>query len=587
MLARTLMGLVVGCALAAFGCGALESTAHVTPEETLSYPSGPYAITRGGVLPDLGFQGVTEGGARAEIHLHDYLSPPGGAPGLLLITVSGGAWCGTCRWHAQHDGELVPKGVRRLDVILGDRDNAPAGAPDAEAWQATFHAASAAAGVAVGADPGFSLRPLLGDRRAPLPLFVVVDTREMRVLDVMSSPDGFELSRRLEEALGRAPPVVPEEVLIDGMFHQNEWDLLRETTVPGAPPPDPTNAVADAGSARALGEKLFFDAELSPSGQVSCATCHDPQKHLSDGRPRALGVSEGDRRTPSIALSAHARWQSWDGRADTLWAQALGPLESAGEMGSSRVFVARRLVHAYGADYEAAFPGAPLPDVSGWPEHGRPGEADYEALPASAREAATRLFVHAAKAIAAYERAIRVRPNRLDAYLGGDFAALSEDEKYGLGLFVRNGCMQCHWGPRLTDDAFHDTRTPTGRVDGLADPGRIEGLAALLQSEFRAHGPWADGAPKGSDGSLALAPSLRGQFKTPALRGVAGAAFLGHGGAFDQLAGITEAYGRGGVPEGDPMSEGALEPWLPTFGETAQWGLVPFLKVLTAEVEMP
>src|SRR5262249_24496103 len=142
-----------------------------------------------------------------------------------------------------------------------------------------------------------------------------------------------------------------------------------------------------------------------------------------------------------------------------------------------------------------------------------------------------------------------------DAYLAGAREALSPLEKYGLTLFVRMGCMQCHWGPRLTDDAFHVTRTPTGRRDGAADRGRVDGLL--------------------------------GQIKTPPLRGVADLSHWGHGGAFDSLAAVMESYGKGGVPPGDAASAGAREPWLVPFGETVQWALVPFLKTLTARPIAP
>jgi len=354
--------------------------------------------------------------------------------------------------------------------------------------------------------------------------------------------------------------------------------------LPGAPPDDPTNAVADDPAARALGKALFFDAGLSPSNEVSCATCHDPAEHLSDGRPVAKGAGTGDRRTPSIALAAHARWQLWDGRADTLWAQALGPIEDAREMASSRIFVARRVATRHRAAFARAFPGAPLPDTSAWPPQGKPGDAAYDAMGDAAKDAATRVFVDAGKAIAAYERTFRVQPDALDAYLGGAPGALGPLEKYGLSLFVRMGCMQCHWGPRLTDDAFHDTRTPTGRLDHAADRGRGDGLALYRKSEFRATGPWSD-APGAADVPRDDVPAdaLVGQLKTPPLRGVADLTRWGHGGAFDALGGVTEAYGRGGVPAADPSSAGTREPWLPSFGETVQWALVPFLRTLRAE----
>ena len=39
----------------------------------------------------------------------------------------------------------------------------------------------------------------------------------------------------------------------------------------------------------ALGRRLFFDKQLSGDGSISCGSCHDPKKGLSDGRPKAVG----------------------------------------------------------------------------------------------------------------------------------------------------------------------------------------------------------------------------------------------------------------------------------------------------------
>jgi cytochrome c peroxidase len=178
-----------------------------------------------------------------------------------------------------------------------------------------------------------------------------------------------------------------------------------------------------------------------------------------------------------------------------------------------------------------------------------------------------------------------VKPTAFDAYVQGDRQALSEQEKYGLVVFARSGCMQCHWGPRLTDDAFHVTRTATGRADGQADAGRQDGLVAWLESEFRADGPWSaepDTTRRAPSGEFAL-----GQFKTPSLRGVAELAFFDHGGAASSLTDVAHAYGVGGLPADDPACAGEREPWLVQFGETAQWGLVPFLRTLRANLAMP
>ncbi|MEL6906135.1 MAG: cytochrome-c peroxidase, partial [Planctomycetota bacterium] len=106
-------------------------------------------------------------------------------------------------------------------------------------------------------------------------------------------------------------------------------------------PPDPTNRVADDPSAALLGQALFFDERLSANGRVSCATCHDPDRGFTDGRELAFGLAEGRRKTPTLWNAAHHRWLTWDGRADSLWMQALDPIEDPTEMGATRTDVAR------------------------------------------------------------------------------------------------------------------------------------------------------------------------------------------------------------------------------------------------------
>lgn len=556
----------------------LACSPALSGDDDAPYPAGPHAIGLGATLPNLTFEGVTEEGAIATLALRDYHAP--GSDDLLLIAVSGGLWCGTCRWPAEHPREVLDDTLegrtRRLDLVVGDRDNAPADADAASRWQERF----GLEGVAVGADPAYRLGAVLDGQAAALPLFVVVEASSMRVVDYLANPAPAALRRRLRRALD-APDETDDAPLVDGFFEAHEWALLQETTLPAAAPPDPSNAVADVEAAAVLGRALFFDAGLSPSGTVSCASCHRPEAQLADDLRRARGVAEGDRRTPPIALSAHARWQFWDGRADSLWAQALGPLENPLELDGSRVFVARRVLSAHGDAYRAAFPETPLPDTSTWPANGKPGDDDYDRLSDHERDVVTRVFVQAGKAIAAWERTLRVAENPLDAYLGGDLGALDPEQKYGLQLFVRSGCVQCHWGPRLTDDAFHNIRAPTGRRDGAADRGRADGIRAWRDGEFRRDGRWSDD-PMEMRSAGGEAASLLGQFKTPPLRGVADVAFLGHGGSYDDLASITEAYGWGGVAPDDPVSVGTRDRWLVPFGETVQWGLVPFLELLTA-----
>ena len=95
-------------------------------------------------------------------------------------------------------------------------------------------------------------------------------------------------------------------------------------------PRDPTNRVADDPRAADLGRRLFFDTRLSSNGRVACSTCHQPDRGFQDGTALATGVGITARRTMPIAGMARSPFLFWDGRKDSLWAQALGPLESAG-----------------------------------------------------------------------------------------------------------------------------------------------------------------------------------------------------------------------------------------------------------------
>jgi cytochrome c peroxidase len=182
------------------------------------------------------------------------------------------------------------------------------------------------------------------------------------------------------------------------------------------------------------------------------------------------------------------------------------------------------------------------------------------------------VFANTGKAIAAFERTFRLKPSRFDAYVGGDLGALTPEEKAGLAVFFGTGCAQCHWGPRLTDDAFHPDRYPTCRRDGAADRGRIDGVAKLLASEF------AQPHPK-----LKAHDKQLGSFKTPTLRGIATTAPFGHGGTVATLQDVADIYGTAGLADSDPRAVGQTEPWLPQFAQQHAKELVPFLQTLTAE----
>jgi len=532
---------------------------------------------RGGGIAVLGAvpQGLTFEGLDGPVRLDAYAACT--SPAKLLVVRTSGAWCGTCAWHTSHTRrmfEAFGDRVAIVDLLVSDEDN---GRPTREAL-ARF-AARIDAPTQIAADPGYTFaKALLA--RAPLPEYVLVDTRSMAIVGALGNPDPVSLEGRIRIELatmdGAPAPPMPRPPLVDDRFTEDQMDLVRGMKLVAAPPPDPTNAVADDPRAAALGHALFEDRALSPA-KVACASCHDPGQAFTDGLARSRGVEEVDRNAPPIALAAHARWQFWDGRADTLWSQALGPLEDPREMASSRAFVAARVATRYRAPYEALF--GPLPaDAILWPTRGRPGDPEYDALPETTRDAVTRVFVGAGKAIAAFERSLRVSENALDRYADGDPTALTAAQKDGLLTFFRQGCAQCHFGPRLTNDAFHTLRFATGRRDGAADPGRRDGIARLRAAEFGASTRWSDARR-----ALVLSEPAPGAFKTPTLRGLPGSGPYGHGGALATLADVAKHYGERGLAPSDPRAEGTTEEWVPLFDVDAQRALVPFLETLRTD----
>ena len=111
--------------------------------------------------------------------------------------------------------------------------------------------------------------------------------------------------------------------------------ILRHGPWPAPWSPDSSNRMSGKAEAIELGERLFFDPRLSPSGKVLCATCHAPFRSWQDGRARAFGLADTDRNTPSLLDVRYQRWFGWDGAGDSLWAQSVRPILEPREMGGS------------------------------------------------------------------------------------------------------------------------------------------------------------------------------------------------------------------------------------------------------------
>lgn len=279
----------------------------------------------------------------------------------------------------------------------------------------------------------------------------------------------------------------------------------------------------------ALGRLLFYDAVLSGSNALSCASCHHPDRGFADGRALARGGHGLDLRrgSPSLWNVATASSLFWDGRAATLEEQMLSPLQSAEEMGADLTEM--------------------LAELRAIPEYARLFDAHFD-------DGITLDNVIAA--IAAFERTLISRDAPVDRFIAGDFDALTPSQRRGFEIFrsSQTRCIECHTWPTFEDGEFHVLGVPlTDRAN--PDTGRAE---------------------------VVPEPGARFAFRTPTLRNVALTAPYMHNGSFATLEDVIQFYEDGG---GAPGIDVRVDEDLRGFRLTPQQDadLIAFLHALTDE----
>lgn len=349
-------------------------------------------------------------------------------------------------------------------------------------------------------------------------------------------------------------------VALSSWASDQRWSVEEQSVITslslatlGPLPPDPSNRMADDPRAVALGRALFSDRRFSADGTVSCATCHLPDRQFQDDLPLGRGVGTTGRRTMPIAGMAYSPFLFWDGRKDSLWSQALGPLESSVEHGGDRTQYAHLVADAYRAPYEALF-GA-VPDLDHLPRRAGPvanpeAAAAWQAMAEPDRLGVSQVFANIGKAIAAYERTIQPPATRFDAYVaalptGAEGDILTEDEIAGLRLFVGKGeCVNCHNGPLLSDNHFHNTGVAAA-PGTPPDVGREAGAQDVRDDPFNCLGDFSDAAPDACTELRFMTvgnPDALGAFKTPSLRGAATRAPYMHAGQIEGLDAVLRHY---------------------------------------------
>jgi cytochrome c peroxidase len=389
-------------------------------------------------------------------------------------------------------------------------------------------------------------------------------------------------------AYDRAPRWTPEQ-----------REMLRSLSLSSleALAPDRSNRHGDDARAAALGRELFFDTRLSGNGKVSCATCHQPGRDFQDGTALANGVGTTTRRTMPIAGTAHASWMFWDGRSDSQWSQALGPLESAVEHGGTRTQYAHVIAEHYREPYEAVF--GKLPGLDSLPRQAGPvadttWRAAWTRIAPARREDITRIYANIGKAIAAYERRIEYAPARFDRYVDAELAgrshgstdSLSAEEEAGLRIFIgKANCTNCHNGALLTDQHFHNTGVPVSRLVASPDSGRTAGARQAVNGEFNCTSKYSDAKPDDCDElrfAVTEGDELVRAYKTPSLRGVANRAPYMHAG---QLTTLEEVIAHYNAAPKAPFGHSELKPLRLSAAEQRQ--LAAFLRTLTGPLAAP
>ena len=332
-----------------------------------------------------------------------------------------------------------------------------------------------------------------------------------------------------EQAPGKAPPI-PEAGPLANPRSLQQTGLPVELTRTVTPLDNPQTPEKIA-----LGQKLFFDGRLSADGTVACATCHDPARAFTDGRPASVGIRgrSGQRNSPTVLNALYNKTQFWDGRAKTLEEQAALPISNPVEMGQPSLNAAVAKIAGI-EEYKQAFRKVFGRSVNG-PD--------------------------LLRAIASYERTLVSFDSPFDHFSAGDKNAIDDAAKRGWELFNTKAlCNKCH---ALTDkkrdvinffdNDFHNIGIGIIRHNVVAlalqaeklvdsgDPAAID--RAAIQTDMSALGRFLITKKEADSAS----------FKTPNLRNVLVTGPYFHDGSQETLWDVMDHYNKG---------DGLKNPWL-------------------------
>lgn len=306
-----------------------------------------------------------------------------------------------------------------------------------------------------------------------------------------------------------------------------------------------------------LGRQLYFDTRLSADNTVSCASCHHPDEGFGRHTKTGVGIGGqmGGRNSPVSYNRILSSLQFWDGRADSLEAQAVGPIRNPIEMGNTHEACVKTLqgIPGYAKQFASVFKSEKITI-----EQVGQAIASFERVIVSGPSA-----YDYGEGIRAYEKLTKedLADLKDDAaayakYEAAQAAAkahpLSESAARGRDLFFsdRVNCSACHVGANLADEKYHNLGIGMGAKE--PDLGRF----AVTKVE-------AD----------------KGAFKTPTIRNVELSAPYMHDGSLATLLDVVEHYNKGGTA--NPTLSAKVKPLKLTDQEKQD--IVEFMKACTGE----
>jgi cytochrome c peroxidase len=241
-----------------------------------------------------------------------------------------------------------------------------------------------------------------------------------------------------------------------------------------------------------LGKMLFFDPRLSSSGQISCANCHNPELGWTDNLTRSFGHDRqtGARNAMTILNVGYATSFFWDGRAGSIEAQSVMPIQDQLEMNEHLNLAVKKINKLKG----------------------------YQILFSKAFEDKAVSQENIQKAIATFERTITSPPSRFDKFISGKSEVFTDEEVQGMHIFrTKANCISCHNTPYFSDNQFHND-------------GQI--LFGTKNEDFGRY-------------NVTKQKADLGKFRTPTLREVVRTGPWMHHGHFPSLLDVVELYNLG------------------------------------------